>query len=244
MKNNNLKHRWNTKSFIKRTKKLNREDLEKLYPSESWALFRIILKAKNVIDLGCGNGAMSSIVNKINKKCNYTGLDHQSFLIKQAKIKYKHSKFLDKDLRFFILENKKKYDLVMMWSVIKSIEDWRELILKSLRFTKRFLVFDIRVTRGTIEKFNEKILCAKYGNKKGAQLVLGYQNLKSFLLKQKKLIKRIEIAGYRSEWGKNVIYKLKKKETYLITVVLYKNISNYKNKKINLYEQIPEELSK
>jgi|TARA_B100001964_G_C14116997_1_gene546537 trans-aconitate methyltransferase len=109
MKKNNLKHRWNTTSYINRTSELNREDLEKLYPSESWALFRIITKVKSVIDLGCGNGAMSSIVYKINKKCNYTGLDHQSFLIKKAKIKYKHSKFLDRDLKHFVRENKKKY---------------------------------------------------------------------------------------------------------------------------------------
>jgi len=244
MKKYNSKHRWNTKSFIQRTKKLNREDLEKLYPSESWALFRIITKVKNVIDLGCGNGAMSSIVNKINNKCNYTGLDHQSFLIKQAKIKYKHSKFLDKNLEFFISENKKKYDLVMMWSVIKSIKNWRDLILKSLTFADRYLIFDIRVVRGNVEKFDEKFLHAKYGNRKGAQLVLGYQSLKNFLLKQKKQIKKIEIAGYKSDWGKNVFYKLRKKETYLITVVIYKNINNSKKKKINLYEQVPAELSK
>ena len=106
-----------------------------------------------------------------------------------------------------------------------------------------YVIFDIRVTRGNLEKFDEKVLHAKYGNRKGAQLVLGYQSLKNFLLKQKKQIKKIEIAGYKSDWGKNVIYRLKKKETYLITVVIYKNINNSK-KKINLYEQIPAELSK
>ncbi len=242
MKKNNSKHRWNTKSFVNRTSNLNRVDLEKLYPSESWALFRIVKKAKNVIDLGCGNGAMSSIVHKINKRCRYTGLDHQSFLIKKAKIKYKHSKFLDEDLEFFASENKKKYDLVMMWSVIKSIQNWRELILKSLNFAERYLIFDIRVTKGKIEKFDEKILYAKYGKIKGAQLVLGYQNLKSFLIKQNKQIKKIEIAGYKSDWGKNVTYKLKKKETYLITVVIYKSMNKSKKNKINLYEQLPTEL--
>lgn len=240
---NNPKHRWNTKSFVNRTSKLNRENLEKLYPSESWALFRIVPKVNNVIDLGCGNGAMSDIVNKINKKCKYTGLDHQGYLIKKAKTIYRHSSFLDQDLKNFVDINKKNYDLVMMWSVIKSIKDWQDTISKSLNFTKKFLIFDIRVVKGKIEKFDEKILHARYGSRKGAQLVLGYKNIKQFLLKQRK-IKKIEIAGYKSDWGKNVIYNFKHKETFLITVVIHKNNNKPSNNKIDLYEQIPRELIK
>ena len=60
---------------------LDRTDLNRLYPSEAWCLYRTIVSSKNVLDLGCGNGSMSSICNKINKKTKYLGIDHQSNLI-------------------------------------------------------------------------------------------------------------------------------------------------------------------
>ena len=83
MKNKKI-HRWNTQHFEKYTFALDRTDLNKLYPSEAWSLYRTISSSKNVLDLGCGNGAMSSICNKINKKIKYFGVDHQLNLIKKA----------------------------------------------------------------------------------------------------------------------------------------------------------------
>ena len=82
MKNKKI-HRWNTQHFEKYTFALDRTDLNKLYPSEAWSLYRTISSSKNVLDLGCGNGAMSSICNKINKKIKYFGVDHQLNLIKK-----------------------------------------------------------------------------------------------------------------------------------------------------------------
>ena len=55
------KHRWNTKEYEERTRQLYRTDLYKLYPSEAWALYRILPECETVIDLGCGNGAMAAI---------------------------------------------------------------------------------------------------------------------------------------------------------------------------------------
>ena len=45
-----MKHRWNTSHFEKYTDFLNRTDLNKLYPSESWCLYRTLTKSKNVLD--------------------------------------------------------------------------------------------------------------------------------------------------------------------------------------------------
>ena len=68
--NKSTDHRWNTKEYEKRTRQLYRTELHKLYPSESWALFRILPLAKSVLDLGCGNGAMASITKKFLQKQN------------------------------------------------------------------------------------------------------------------------------------------------------------------------------
>ena len=61
----NENHRWNTTEFEKRTRELYRVELHKLYPSEAWALYRIMPQCETVLDLGCGNGAMGKIVQQI-----------------------------------------------------------------------------------------------------------------------------------------------------------------------------------
>ena len=125
---NKKDHRWNTKEYENRTKELYRTDLYKLYPSESWALFRVLPKCKTILDLGCGNGAMASINYKISNLCKYHGVDHQSNLIEDAKKRFRYATFESSDLNIFLDQNRKKYDCVMSWSVIKSFKNWRELI--------------------------------------------------------------------------------------------------------------------
>lgn len=203
------KHRWDTKGFVKRTKKLNRENLENLYPSESWAIYRLIANSNSVLDLGCGNGAMSQVVKKINKKCKYFGVDHQKELINLANQKYKTSNFFVDDLDIFLSQHKKHYDTVMLWSVIKSFKDWRKIISSSLKLSKKYLVFDLRVVKKNVEIFDVKQLHASYSNIKGAQLYLGYNVLKNYLKNIKNDNISFEIVAHNSSWGNNVYFKNK-----------------------------------
>ena len=61
-------HRWNTQEFIDRTAKLSRTELHNLYPSEAWALYRVLPKVSNVLDLGCGNGMVHIFLEKHYKQ--------------------------------------------------------------------------------------------------------------------------------------------------------------------------------
>ena len=58
------KNRWDTEAYISHIEELTRTELCKLYPSETWSLYRIILLCKNVLDLGCGDGAKALAVKK------------------------------------------------------------------------------------------------------------------------------------------------------------------------------------
>ncbi len=235
-------HRWNTNHYERYTSELNREELYKLYPSESWALYRTVKDAQSIVDLGCGNGAMSSIIYKINKKAKYVGVDHQENLIKIANKKYKYANFIPGDVISFVKENKKKYDIVMAWSVIKSISKWKYLIKKMIEDSKRYVIFDQRVANVNFVSFDEKILHANYGGKTGPLLCINYKSLKKFLLQQKNELKKIELMAYDSQWGKNVKFSLKK-PTFVTTVVLHKKIK--KNDKFEgIYEQLPRNLEK
>ena len=238
-----MKHRWNTSHYEKYTKSLWRTDLHKLYHSESWAMYRTILKSNNCLDLGCGNGAMSKIVNKINKNCNYTGVDHQENLINIANKIFKPSKFIFQDVTDFVATNKKKYDAVMAWSVIKSFSNWKELIKLMIKTSKKYVVFDQRVTNYPGVHFDQKILKATYGKISGPLLSIDYKNLKKYLMQYKRNISRLEIMAYNSNWGKNVTF-YKNYNTYVATILIEIKSIKTKNKKFELYEQVPESLIK
>jgi len=238
-----MKHRWNTRHYEKYTSTLWRTDLNKLYPSESWVMYRTILKSKTCLDLGCGNGAMSQIANKINKNCNYTGVDHQENLIKKANKIFKPSQFIFQDVSSFVRGNKKKFDTVMAWSVIKSFSNWKEIIDLMIKTSKKYVVFDQRITNYPGVHFDEKILKATYGNISGPLLSIDFKSLKKHLMRHKKNISRLEIMAYRSDWGKNVKF-VKNHKTYVATILIELKSNIKKNKKFELYQQLPEDLRK
>ena len=103
-------HRWNTEIYEERAKELYRSELHKLYPSESWALYRILPDCKDVLDLGCGIGAMAKIVQQISPNTKYTGMDHQKNLIKKAQIEFPFANFSSGDLLEYIKKCKNYED--------------------------------------------------------------------------------------------------------------------------------------
>ena len=235
-------HRWNTQEYEKRTKELFRTDLHKLYPSESWALYRILPKCKSILDLGCGNGAMASISNKISKLSKYHGVDHQSKLIEDAKKKFKYATFQSSDLISFLNKNKKKYDCVMSWSVIKSFKNWRNLINLMVDSAKKYVVCDIRVANVEDEFFDENICWAEYQGRRGPIVVVNYNTFKKSLESLKKKVGRAEFVAYQSEWGKFVNFKKNfKPDTFLLTCVLHKKKTE---KKIEIFERLPDNLKR
>lgn len=241
---NKLNHRWNTTHYEKYTSYLNRTDLNKLYPSEAWCLYRVLTKSKNVLDLGCGNGAMSSISKKINKRIKYYGIDHQKNLILKAKKTFSHSNFKDEDLTLFLKRQSKKFDTVMAWSVIKSFKNWRFILKKMIFLSRKYVIFDQRVANVNFISFDSKILSANYGGVEGPLLCINYNKLKNELLKFKKYFSKIELMAYQSEWGRNINFKYKGKiNTFVVTVVIH--LKKKKGEKFEgVYEQLPLNLKK
>jgi len=216
------KHRWNTKEYEERTRQLYRTDLYKLYPSEAWALYRILPECETVIDLGCGNGAMAAISKKIAPNAMYHGMDHQENLMEEARQAFPYASFESGDLLPYIKASEPA-DCIMSWSVIKSFENWREVIAEMLAKANKYVICDIRVANTDIEAFDADICWADYGGRKGPITYLGYAAFRDALLEFKDELARIEIAAYQSEWGKFVHLKEGiNPETFLTVCVLVK----------------------
>ena len=70
----------------------------------------------------------------------------------------------------------------MAWSVIKSFENWRQIIDFMIQSSKKYVVFDQRVTNFKGIYFDKKILQATYGNISGPLLCIDYKSLKNIFI--------------------------------------------------------------
>ena len=235
-------HRWNTAEYENRTKQLYRTELHKLYPSEAWALYRTLPQCNSILDLGCGNGAMAAIAKQIAPQAHYTGVDHQSKLMEQAKEAFPYSDFYAADLMEYI-EGSPAFDCVMSWSVIKSFGNWRELVARMLEKANKYVICDIRVANTKEEHFDDSVCWADYGGKKGPITYLGYQHFRDGLLDHKDQLDAIEIAAYQSEWGQFVhLRKDLSPETFLVVTVLVKK--GVRSQPFELFERLPANLER
>lgn len=237
------KHRWNSPEFVRRTRELYRTELYKLYPSEAWALHRVLPNMDDVLDLGCGNGAMCAIVDQISPKTKYTGVDHQAELMTTAADNFPNGNFVDNDLENYI-SNCKKYDCVMSWSVIKSFSNWRALIEHMAAKARKRVVFDLRVANVETEIYDDKVCWAEYGGVRGAHVITNYAALKSAIGKLKNTVKRAEIAVYESGFGSNVKFTIPEPVFFLATCVLHINDDDFSDiDEVQFYEQLPKSLN-
>lgn len=220
-----MDHRWNTREYESRTQSLGRSSLGQLYPSEAWSLYRAIGDSKSVLDLGCGMGSISSNCNTINSACKYTGVDFQKNVIDMARMKFPFAHFEAMSLLDYLETYDAKFDTVMSWSVLKSFQEWRDIIAGMLARSNKYVLFDLRVIMGGAELFNENVLYAQYGDRKGPILYLGFDVVCEYLsVIADELSLKIEVAGYESEWGKFVHFHEKKlaERTALISVFIEK----------------------
>ena len=237
------KHRWNSPEFVKRTRELYRTELHKLYPSEAWALHRVMPNMDDVLDLGCGNGAMCAVIDQISPDTRYTGVDHQGELMTNAAVAFPSGNFVENDLEEYIF-NCKTFDCVMSWSVIKSFSNWRSLIeAMSIKARKR-VIFDLRVANVETEIFDEKVCWAEYGGVRGAHVITNYAALKNTICKLKDTVKRAEIAVYESSFGSNVKFTIPEPVFFLATCVLHIRDDNASDlDEVEFYEQLPKALN-
>ena len=96
-------------------------------------------KDKHVIDVGCANGELIYLLNKINNKCNYTGYDVVKPLIQKAKkkiknienIKFKYGSVLNKNLI-----KKLSGTVIVLSGVLSIFDDFEKVINNLIYWTK------------------------------------------------------------------------------------------------------------
>lgn len=240
----NKNNTWLENNFVKRMQSLNRINLLDLYPSESWALNFLINNNKSFLDLGCGDGNKFDICKISKKNIIFKGIDLNEKLIKLAKEKNKKfAKQVDFeciDVSKFLLTNKKKYDVVMAWAFFYTLPNYKEIIKKIFfNSTKKYLVFDLRISDIHDDIIDLKQSYTFYDNKKKNKcvyVITSYKKFVNFLKSNfKGYIKKIYMSGYDFKPSKHVKIKKEIKSPSVCTVIIEKG----KSKKSSLNVKLP-----
>lgn len=112
--------------------------LDNAFPEESFS----------VLDLGCGNGALSKY---LPTRCDYLGVDHSESAIEYCLKFYPHRKFIVKDLSNFLFElaeKNTKFDAVVMAGLLFHSIDKQTLEQKNDQEIIQFCLDRILTDRG------------------------------------------------------------------------------------------------
>jgi SAM-dependent methyltransferase len=124
----------------------NRNRFSELYPSERHFLGNCLENITTVLDVGCAAGGGASFCTEINSKVNYTGIDICGNLIVQARKKYNSiGSFYQYDGKNIPFGNK-CFDLIFSFGVIHYLIHWKNIVAQMVENSKRFTLFDLRLT--------------------------------------------------------------------------------------------------
>ena len=110
----------------------------------------------------------------------------------------------------------KKYDLVMSWAVLYSIDNYKNSYKKNIfRLYKKIFYFDLRFIKEDIIDLNKSFTFYETKNK-SPYIITSYKNFKSFITNDLKgSVKTVSISGYYFNPSKNVQMKKEIKKPLL-----------------------------
>lgn len=206
---------WSQKKILKHVGK-SRNKYDHLYLGEKILLNNYFKNKFSVLDIGCSQGGLVSILKKLNNNFQYVGLDFNEEILSKAKKNYSYYKFIKINDNNFSKYTKKKFDLVVIFGILHLNKNWKNMINEAYKVTKKYLIFDMRET-------DKKILKKIRMQIKGDDLSIPYfihheNNVKNFLKKNFQNKKIIKIS-YRGKPTKHSNYK---KEIIFNNYCIYK----------------------
>lgn len=176
----------------------NRSKYNELYLSESKLLDKLKgKKIKTILDFGCASGNFYSIFKKMFGKINYTGIDIEKTMIKNAVKKFKKDKaatFLTSNknkLNF----NKDNFEFTFSTSVLHHVQNYKKIIDELARTSSKYIFIDsprIHFKKNFTGKMNltERF---KTNSKENNNVKYFVVNLKNYLIFLKKIVKKYNI---------------------------------------------------
>ena len=122
------------KNIINKKYNQNIKALSK-YERFDFCINKINFSKKKILDLGCGKGQLYLALKKKYKEFNYTGIDFDERLIKEAKSYFPETVFLKKN--FIKYKDKNKYDIIVMWGFLSIFDNYKKILRKVISLNKK-----------------------------------------------------------------------------------------------------------
>ncbi len=203
----------------------SRNNIKDLYKSEKYFFIKLLRNVNSFLDIGCAGGGFFKIIRKFKKKFVFYGLDVSPSLIKIAKKNYSKGffyKYDGKRINFF-----KKIDMVYSFGTLHHVNNYLSLIRQMLKISNRYVLFDVRLTKGLTVK-NKKLSYQKIelNNKVLSKINYNVLNMNDFLKTLKKISSKykISIYKYNHQVNKSVVSKYKK--VIMATILIDKSSIN------------------
>ncbi len=237
-----------TKGFVKSYEKLRKNvQLRELYPSEAWSVYRIIPQCKTMLDIGCGNGNISSILHAINNDIKYTGIDVSENIIEVAKETNESDlvEFFVSDAQKFLSGLDSKFDCVMCFAATYAFPEFYKVMESMLNASKRFVIFDMRVHEKDMHVADVEIACTKHDNLKSPYVILSFREFLKVVSGWKEKVARVEISGYDFPVNRETHFLSPAlNEPAIMSVVLEKRTSKDQADEIDWFIKVPPRLMK
>src|SRR3989338_3812626 len=112
--------------------------------------FIMLKKGMKVLDVGCAAGGFCNIMKKIELGISYYGCDFTEALIRKAKKDHDHAEFLVANSTALPFRDN-YFDLVNCAGTCHMIPNYLGAIKQMYRVSKKFCVFDVRLTDKAID---------------------------------------------------------------------------------------------
>ncbi len=209
----------------------NRSSFNELYLSETKLLTKLKNKKINkILDFGCATGNLYKVFKKMFKNIEYTGIDIEKEMIKNA------VKIFKKDNKVkFILSKKKKlpfknnyFDFTFCTSVLHHVKEYKKIIEELTRVSSKYIFIDSPRVHFKNDIVGSMNLDKRFDTKKIKKNNVDYYvvNLKKYLIFIKKLIKKYKIKKayfFCNKLPYSKEYMSFKNEIFYMTVLLIKS---------------------
>jgi len=138
-----------------------RNSIDEVYDSEKHFLMQVLKPDYSILDIGCAAGGFYNVFKHLEPTISYTGVDISPEMIEKART-------LHPDIPFHVSRgnkfpfNNQSFDVVYCSGALHMTFDWRDLLKEGWRVTKKYFVFDVRLTENSrtiedMQKSYEKI---------------------------------------------------------------------------------------
>jgi SAM-dependent methyltransferase len=125
----------------------HRSQPEDLYESERFFLPDVLSKVESVLDVGCAAGGFSRVMRAFNPALRYVGVDITPELVEAARRDHPDCEFHIGDGLHYPFPPG-SFDLVHCSGVLHLNSRYPDMVRSMWEQTRRYLLFDVRLTRG------------------------------------------------------------------------------------------------